>query len=219
MKNQFVKITAILFLGLAVVSCKKAKNETEAKDAEEVSNVAEKAVRYSADIETSTISWKGIAPAKAHKGTIKVSEGYLAFEDGGLTGGNFIIDMNSIVNLDLEDKTYNDKLVGHLKSADFFDVEKNPYSVFAITSVEEKDGKAMVKGNLTIKGIKKNIEFPATVTLNGGEVAFKSDVFSIDRTEWDVKYNSGKFFEDLRDKLINDNIELSFDVKATKVAI
>jgi len=214
-----VKITAILFLGLAVISCKKAKNETEAKDAEEVSTIAEQAVRYAANIETSTLSWKGIAPTKAHTGTIKVSEGYLAFENGGLSGGNFVIDMNSIVNLDLEDKTYNDKLVGHLKSADFFDVEKNPYSVFAITSVEEKDGKAMVKGNLTVKGIKKNIEFPATVTLNGDEVSLKSDVFSIDRTEWGVKYNSGKFFEDLKDKLINDNIELSFEVKATKAAI
>ena len=219
MKNQMVKITAILFLGLAVISCKKAKNETEAKDAEEVSTIAEQAVRYAANIETSTLSWKGIAPTKAHTGTIKVSEGYLAFENGGLSGGNFVIDMNSIVNLDLEDKTYNDKLVGHLKSADFFDVEKNPYSVFAITSVEEKDGKAMVKGNLTVKGIKKNIEFPATVTLNGDEVSLKSDVFSIDRTEWGVKYNSGKFFEDLKDKLINDNIELSFEVKATKAAI
>jgi polyisoprenoid-binding protein YceI len=219
MKNQFVKITAILFLGLAVVSCKKAKNETEANDAEEVSKVAEQAVKYAADVESSTISWKGIAPTKAHHGTINVSEGYLAFEDGGLAGGNFIINMNSIVNLDLEDKTYNDKLVGHLKSADFFDVEKNPYSVFAITSVEEKDGKAIVKGNLTVKGIKKNIEFPATVTLDGDKVSLKSDVFSIDRTEWDVRYNSGKFFENLKDKLINDNIELSFDVKATKAAI
>lgn len=219
MKNQFIKITVILFIGLAVVSCKKAKNETEAKDAEEVSKVAEQAVRYSADVETSTITWKGIAPTKAHNGTVNVSEGYLAFEDGDLAGGNFVIDMNSILNLDLEDKTYNDKLVGHLKSPDFFDVEKNPYSVFAITSIEEKDGKAMVKGNLTVKGIKKNIEFPATITLNGDEVSLKSDVFNIDRTEWDVKYNSGKFFENLKDKLINDNIELSFEVNATKAAI
>jgi len=219
MKNQLVKITAILFLGLAVVSCKKAKNETEAKEAEEVSTIAEQAVRYAANVEASVISWKGIGPTKAHNGTINVSEGYLAFEDGGLVGGNFIIDMNSIVNLDLEDKSYNDKLVGHLKSADFFDVEKNPYSVFAITSVEKKDGKAMVKGNLTVKGIKKNIGFSANVTVNGDEVSLKSNNFSIDRTDWDVKYNSGKFFQDLKDKLINDNIELSIKVKATKAAI
>lgn len=214
-----MKLTIVLFLGLSVVACKKAKNEVDANKAEDVSKIAEQAERYVANAEMSTISWKGIAPTKAHNGTLKVSEGYLAFENGGLVGGNFIIDMNSIVNLDLEDKTYNDKLVGHLKSSDFFDVEKNPYSVFAITGVEEKDDKAMVKGNLTVKGIKKNIEFPAIITMNGDEVALKSDVFSIDRTEWDVKYNSGKFFEDLKDKLINDNIELSFEIKANKAAI
>ena len=127
--------------------------------------------------------------------------------------------MNSMVNLDLEDEKYNEKLIGHLKSADFFDVENNSFSAFAITGVEVKDGKTMVKGNLTIKGIKKNIEFPATVNVNGDEVTFTSGTFNIDRTEWDVKYNSGKFFEDLKDKLIDDNIELSFDIKATKATM
>ena len=218
MKNQFVKITAILFLGLAVLSCKKAKNEVDANKAEEVSEIAAQAERYVANAETSTITWKGIAPTKAHNGTINISEGYLAFEDGSLAGGNFIIDMNSIENIDLEDEKFNAKLVGHLKSPDFFDVEKNAYSVFAITGVEKKNDKLMVKGNLTIKGIKKNIEFPAVVTMNGEEVTFKSETFSLDRTEWDVKYNSGKFFDDLKDKLINDNIELSFVVNGTKSA-
>ena len=218
MKNQLVKITTILFLGLAVVSCKKAKNEVDASKAEEVSEIADQAERYVANTETSTITWKGIAPTKAHNGTMNISEGYLAFEDGSLAGGNFIIDMNSIENVDIEDEKFNAKLVGHLKSPDFFDVEKNAFSVFAITGVEKKDDKLMVKGNLTIKGIKKNIEFPAVVTVNGEEVTFKSETFSLDRTEWDVKYNSGKFFDDLKDKLINDNIELSFVVNATKSA-
>lgn len=213
-----MKIATVLFLGLAVVSCKKATNETEAKSAEEVSNV-EEAAKYTADASASTIAWKGSAPTKSHNGTISISEGSIALEGGKLTGGNFIIDMNSIVNLDLEDETYNGKLVGHLKSADFFDVENNAFSAFAITGVEEKDGKTMVKGNLTIKGIKKNIEFPASITVDGDAVSFTSEAFNIDRTEWDVKYNSGKFFEDLKDKLIEDNIELSFTVKATKAAM
>ncbi|NNC69617.1 MAG: YceI family protein [Flavobacteriaceae bacterium] len=217
MKNQMVKVATVLFLGLAVVSCKKAKNETEATAAEDVQQLALAAERYVADLEGSTITWKGSKTAKSHNGTIGVSEGYVAFEGDQLTGGNFIIDMNSIVNLDLENEEYNTKLVNHLKSADFFEVEKHPYSVFAITSVDKKDnGKTMVKGNLTVKGIKKNIEFPATVTVNGDEVSFVSEPFTIDRTEWDVKYNSGKFFEDLKDKLINDEIEISFNIKAKK---
>lgn len=217
MKNQIVKVATVLFLGLAVVSCKKAKNETEASAAEEVQQLAEAAERYVTDVEGSTITWKGFKPTKSHNGTIKVSEGYVAFEGDKLTGGNFVIDMSTIVDLDLEDEEYNTKLVNHLKSADFFEVENHPYSVFAITSVDTKDdGKAMVKGNLTVKGIKKNIEFPATVNINGNEVSFVSEPFTIDRTEWDVKYNSGKFFEDLKDKLINDEVEISFNIKAKK---
>ena len=218
MKNQIMKVATILFIGLAIVSCKKAKNETEATVAEEVSNVAE-ATKYTADASASTIAWKGTAPTKSHNGTISISEGSLALEGGKLTGGNFILDMNSMVNLDLEDEKYNEKLIGHLKSADFFDVEKNAFSAFAITGVDEKDGNILVKGNLTIKGIKKNIEFPATVSVDGDVVSFASETFNIDRTEWDVKYNSGKFVEGLKDKLIDDNIEVSFTVKATKAVL
>jgi len=213
-----MKVAAVLFISLAIVSCKKAKNETEAKGAEEVADVSG-AATYTADASASTIAWKGTAPTKSHNGTISVSEGSIALDGGKLTGGNFIIDMNSIACLDIENEEYNGKLVGHLKSADFFDVANNAFSAFAITGVEEKDGKTMVKGNLTMKGIKKNIEFPATLNVDGDSVSLTSEAFTIDRTEWDIKYNSGKFFEDLKDKLINDNIELSFAVKATKAAM
>lgn len=216
MKNRFLKIVTVLFLGLSIVSCKKTKNETEAKDAEVVSQIETEAVRYIVEIDSSTVVWKGFKPTESHNGTIKVSEGYLAFDDTKLSGGNFIIDMNTIKDLSVEDEKYKAKLEGHLKSADFFDVENNPFGVFAITSIETNDGKTMVKGNLTIKNIKKNIEFPASVVLNGEEASFVSETFTIDRTEWDVKYNSGKFFDNLKDKLIEDNIEISFAIKATK---
>ena len=213
-----MKVAAIVFIGLAVVSCKKAQNETEAKTAEEVAEVAS-AAKYTANAEASTITWKGFKPAESHDGAIKISEGSLAMEDGKLTGGNFIIDMNSITNRDIESAEYNAKLVGHLKAADFFDVEKHPFSAFAITSVEDKDGKMMVKGNLSIKGIKKNIEFPAAITVDGDAVSFTSEVFNIDRTEWGIEYKSGKLVETLKDKVIKDNIEFVFDIKATKATM
>ena len=85
--------------------------------------------------------------------------------------------MNSIADLSIESAEYKAKLEGHLKSADFFDVEKNPYSVFAITGVDGDSGKVTVKGNLTIKGIQKNIEFPATISVNGEEASFVSEPF------------------------------------------
>ncbi len=216
MKIQLLKITMIFFIGLAVVSCKNTKNETEAKAAEEVSQIKTEAVRYIANAGSSTVAWKGSKPAKTHNGTIAISEGYLAFDKDKLSGGNFVIDMKTIKNLDIEDKEYNGKLVGHLSSADFFDVENHAFSVFTITGVEDNGDKVMVKGNLTIKSIKKNIEFPATITMSDTTVTFKSEPFTIDRTEWGVKYNSGKFFEDLKNKLINDEIELAIEVVATK---
>jgi len=219
MKNQITKIATILCISLAVVSCKKAQNKTEAKEAEAEATVAAVASKYTADAEASTITWKGFKPTESHDGAIKISEGSLAMEDGKLTGGNFIIDMNSITNRDVENAEYNAKLVGHLKNADFFDVEKHPFSVFTITSVEDKDGKTMVKGNLSIKGIKKNIEFPATIATDGDAVSFTSDVFSIDRTEWGIEYSSGKLAETLKDKIINDNIEFTFAIKANKATM
>ena len=216
MRNEFLKITTVLFIGLAVVSCKKAKNETEAKDAEEVTKVEAGAVKYIAEVDSSTVAWKGFKPSGTHNGTIKISEGYFAITDDKLAGGNFVIDMKTIKDLDLEDPKWNGKLVGHLSSPDFFDVENNAFSVFTITGVNDKEGKIMVKGNLTVKNIKKNIEFPAVVTFNGDELSFKSEPFTIDRTDWDIKFRSGKFFEDLKDKLINEEIEFVIEIKAKK---
>lgn len=217
MKNQILKFTTILFIGLSVIACKDAKNKTEATEAEEVTKVEEKAVTYTADADSSTLAWKGFKPGEFHNGTIQISEGYLAFDDGKLNAGNFVIDMKTIKNLDIENTEYNGKLLGHLASPDFFDVENHPSSAFSITGVEEKEGKTIVKGNLTIKNIKKNIEFPAIISVDGNNVTFKSEPFTIDRTDWDIKFKSGKFFTDLaKDKMIGDNIEFQIDVKATK---
>lgn len=215
-KNQILKVATILFVGLAVVACKDAKNKTEATDAKEVKNTTDEAVKYTADADNSTLAWKGSKLTGTHNGTVKISEGYFSFENGKLVGGNFIIDMNSIVVLDLEDPDKNGKLTGHLKSDDFFDVQNHANGAFTITDIEEKDGKTMVKGNLTVKNIKKNIEFPAEISINEGVVSLKSEPFTIDRTEWDIKYKSGKFTDLAKDKLIDDNIELQVDVKGKK---
>ncbi len=217
MRNQILKFVTILFIGLAVVACKDAKNKTEAIEAIEVAEVEAEAVRFTVDANNSTLAWKGSKLGDSHNGTIQISEGYLTLENGQLNGGNFIVDMKTIKNLDVEDAKHNADLVGHLASPDFFDVENHPVTAFAITSIEEKEGKTMVKGNLTIKNIEKNIEFPAKVILNGDNITFKSEAFTIDRTDWDIKFKSGKFFSDLaKNKIINDNIEFQIEVKATK---
>lgn len=216
MKKQILKVATILFIGLTMVACKDAKNKTEATEAEEMAKTSTEAVTYTADVNGSNLAWKGSKLTGTHNGTIKISEGNFSVEGGKLVGGNFIIDMNSIVVLDLEDAEKNGKLTGHLKSGDFFDVENHANGAFAITGVEEKDGKTVVKGNLTVKSIKKNIEFPAIVSVSENGVTLKSEPFTIDRTEWDIKFKSGKFTDLAKDKLIDDNIELQVEVKGTK---
>jgi polyisoprenoid-binding protein YceI len=137
--------------------------------------------------------------------------------DGVITGGSFLIDMNSIVDLDIPaDKEGNAKLVGHLKSADFFDVEKYPTAAFEITGMETTDGKTMLSGNLTLKDAKNNITFPVSVSDEGNTMTLTSETFTIDRSKWNVQYGSKSFFDNLGDKFINDDIELKIKVSATK---
>ena len=136
-------------------------------------------------------------------------------KDGKISGGNFTIDMASITNDDLKDKPdYQTKLVTHLKSDDFFKVDKNPTSEFKITSVKEKDGKPWVIGKLTLLGKTETVEFPATVETKDGVTTGKAKV-EIDRTKWGVVYGAGNIFKELTaDKVINNNMELELNIVA-----
>ncbi len=163
------------------------------------------------------MTWKGDKKVgDAHNGTIKFKKGLFYLENGTLVAGKFVIDMNSISNSDLDDGNYKEKLERHLKAADFFDVAKFPTAKFVVVGSEIKDGKLHITGNLTIKGVTKNITIPAMLTENGNDVTLKSDSFNLDRTDFGIQYNSGKFFDNLKDKAINDLIQFSFEIKAGK---
>ena len=211
------KLIPFFLIAMAIVSCKEDKNKTETKAEEEVKTSTAEAVKFNVDTEHSTITWKGSKKVgESHNGTLQLSEGSLALEGDKLKGGSFVIDMNSIKNIDIEDAVDNKKLIGHLHSPDFFDVANHPTAKFEITEVIEEVGMDLIKGNLTIKGITKNIQVPATTTVADDGATFKSMTFTIDRTEWDIKYSSGKFFDNLKDKVINDEIEFTIDIKAKK---
>lgn len=166
------------------------------------------------DITTSVISWKGFKPLGTHSGDIKLLEGNITMSGGKLTGGEFVIDMKSINTLDLEAGKGKEKLDGHLKSADFFDIEKYPTSKFVITKVEDKGEKLHVTGDLTIKDVTKSVTIPATLSTENGVTTFKSETFEINRVDYNVKYGSKSIFANLKDKFINDEMELSFVVKS-----
>jgi len=153
--------------------------------------------------------------------TINARELYdLQADAGALKGGSFIMDMSSIKVEDLTDAKQNGDLVGHLKSPDFFAVDSHKVANFVITSVEalpaaDAEGNThSISGNLTIKGITNGIKFPAMVQMDAASVKANAK-FDIDRTLWNIRYGSGKFFKGLGDKMINDNITLNINLQAT----
>ncbi len=161
--------------------------------------------------EKSTINWLGKKIGGQHEGLIKLKNGVLEEKNGKIVSGSFVIDMTSLTNTDLQDEGYNKKLVGHLKSDDFFGVEKFPTATLNITKATKfSNGKASITGKLTIKGKTENITFD--IVKNENTYTAKIE---IDRSKYDVKYGSTSFFDSLGDKAIDDifilNIKLLID--------
>jgi len=159
------------------------------------------------DTNKSSIAWLASKVTGEHNGTIKLQSGTLEMGDQGLTGGQFVVDMNTINNLDLSGE-YKDKLEGHLKSDDFFGVEKHPTASLTFKEVTQRANQNVyvVVGELTIK----NISHPITFDLNMGANEATAKLV-VDRAKYDVRFRSASFFENLGDKLIFDDFEL--DVK------
>ena len=165
---------------------------------------------YKVDTEASSIDWIGRKITGQHTGKIKISSGDLLVNGNAIKGGSFVMDMNSM-NSDSQ------KLTGHLKTDDFFSVEKNPTSKFVITKVTGagKD-RINVIGDLTIKGITQSISFPATVKKEGNAIVAVAKNVMIDRSKFDIRYGSKSFFNDIGDKAIDDNFELGINLVAKK---
>lgn len=160
------------------------------------------------DVSTSKITWTGKKVTGEHMGHIHFKSGQLMFNGADLSGGEFIVDMSTITCTDLKDEEYNKKLVGHLKSDDFFGVSKYAESTLKLTAVKKAGDSYDVKGDLTIKGKTNPVAFKVTLAGN----TFMGTII-VDRTLYDVRYGSGKFFDNLGDKMIYDEFELAFEVK------
>ena len=217
MKRQIFNLLTIMALTVVFTSCKKKADEANTSAAEEAVVAESTSQKYIASVDETTITWKGFKPTGTHSGTIALDNGVFTTNDGKLHSGTFLINMASLKVTDIPaEEPGNGKLAGHLKSADFFDVEKFPNAAFEVTGSEDKDGKTMLSGNLSLKGVENNITFPVTVSNEGDMMSITSEAFTIDRSKWNVKYGSKSFFDDLGDKFINDEIELQITVKAKK---
>jgi len=166
--------------------------------------------------EASTVKWVGSKITSSHEGNIQISSGKLVLDHGKLVGGEFVIDMNTMVNTDIEDKESGDNLVKHLKADDFFGVEKHPTSTLKITNVNHISlSNYLITADLTIKGITHPVNFSADVKIiKTAYLATATLVF--DRTKYGIEYNSGSFFDNLGDYLILDDITLELFLLSVK---
>ncbi|MBB6003020.1 YceI family protein [Arcicella rosea] len=174
-------------------------------------NTGKKATTLPVDTKGSKIHWLAKKVTGQHEGTIAISSGSLVTSGTKVTGGSFVIDMKSIVCTDITDAEYNKKFIGHITTGDFFEVEKFPTSTFKITKVAG----ANITGDLTLHGITKSITFPAKIAVAGGKTTATASI-PVDRTEFNVKYGSKKFFESIGDKAIDDVFNLDVTLVAGK---
>jgi len=159
--------------------------------------------RMSADTAKTKLNWLGEKVTGQHTGTIKLQSGWITFSDNKIVSGEFLINMAS-----LKDDESNARLEGHLKSDDFFSVGKFPVSKLVLKGSDSfEKGSAVVRGELTIKGVTKPVEFKAAMQKKDDGTWFYSNIV-IDRTNYSIKYGSGSFFDNLGDKTIYDEFKL-----------
>lgn len=215
MKKTLLNVLGATVVMAIVASCGTKDSTVQTGDAQDAAAAA--GADYTVSTDETTLAWSAEKVGGAHNGVVKLAGGLLNVVGGNIEAGKFDVDLNTIQVEDITDAEQNANLVGHLKSDDFFSVEKFPLSSFEITGVEKGAvaDSVTVNGNLTIKGISKNISIPAYVAVDSTSANVVAD-FAIDRTEWDIKYKSGKFFPELGDKAIKDAIKFKLNLKASK---
>ena len=157
--------------------------------------------------EGSTVSFIGSKVTGSHDGGFNGFEGKIVLVDGepAMSSIEMVIDMTSLW-------ADNERLTGHLKSADFFEVETYPTATFASTEIMAADeGGYLVTGNLDLHGVVKSISFPAQIEVGPDSVTATAE-FSIMRFDFDV------VFPGRPDDLIRDEVVIKFDIVAAPAA-
>ncbi len=205
---KLIKISLIGLIALSIFSCNKTseKNENTISTTNKENEKTEK-VMYQIDTDVSVTHWKGsMVGVYAHEGDLKFKSGNYSLSNGNIVGGEFIVDMNSMITTD-DDALYimapREKLIGHLKSADFFDTDNFPTATFKISKVNG----AEVFGNLTIKG-KTNEEKLTNVKIQDSHL---SGTLTFDRQKYGVTYKNT-----MNDMVLSDDIELNIEITGIK---
>lgn len=236
---------ALLLSGAFLAACdsKPAGDVAEVGQAQEVADIQE-ATTFSVDKSASKVGWIGLKPGGRHYGSFGIQDGQLQIQNGEVAGGNLVLDLNDIDVKDLQGE-YRDKLTGHLKSPDFFDVSNHPTGKFEITSISKLDGNATdaalteesrkevdndadqflpevtnpthrVTGNLSLRDTTLSVTFPAKIEMTDNGLQAQAR-FVIDRTNWGIKYRDDTdAVNRAKDEVIFNNVAVGFDLNAKK---
>jgi len=228
MKKISILLLAFVSAAVLFTACKNEKQES-ATVVESAKTPAVETLtadgKYVVQTNTVNVAWDASKVGGKHNGTIGLKEGFVSFEEGKVTGGEFIFDMESITVLDQEGE-WKEKLEAHLKGYakgkedHFFNVAKFPTATYTITGAEliEANNKVdlLIKGDLEMKGISNPVEILTAINQEGDELNFNSGNIILDRTKWGVNYNSKSIFPDITDNFIYDEISLSFAISTKK---
>lgn len=209
-------VFAVLVASFGNRASQNLTGDNEVETGEPISGTAS----YRVDTLESEVVWSGsrsLLVDYTHEGSINVATGTVSIVDGEVSSARVVLDMKTIkTTADGEGAPAGGSTLDtHLKSADFFDVNRYPASVFVLTSATPTDNENEynVTGNLTIKNVTKAITFPAQIYMENGDLHIYGDV-TVDRTLWDIRYGSGKFFQDIGDKAIDDEFTLNLAIVA-----
>lgn len=214
------KLFIVLFAAAAVTACK--QNTKTAQEVKDVAQADSAAATYVVDPAMSQLAWTASKVTATHHGKVSIKEGTLSVQNGQITAGNFVVDMKTFTNEDIKDTAYKAKFLGHIAGEQFFMVDKYPTATFEISSVtpqtDDKGNTHKIAGNLTIKGEKHGIEFPANIAMGDNELRAKGKI-TINRNEWGIIWG-GKEDKDLmnnmRDDVISNMIEFDVHIVAKK---
>ncbi|MEQ8353443.1 MAG: YceI family protein [Leptospiraceae bacterium] len=194
------KSLILILTGTLIFSCAEAPDAEMATTGEATTESEATGEKRSINIEQSKVSWIGTKITGQHNGTIRIKSGHIFVDGEEITGGEFVMDMSTITVLDLTGEK-KQKLEKHLRTTDFFEVQKYPESKFSITSVEKQGDSLQVTGNLTMRDTTHSIQFKASVEKDesGNPNRVTAD-FNIDRQKWGVVYK-GKPDDAIRDEV------------------
>ncbi|RAJ10575.1 polyisoprenoid-binding protein YceI [Chitinophaga skermanii] len=220
-----IKVIISIFLSATLfMSCAQAPTADKAvvQDADSIS-VNDVGDVYKLDTASSVLTWIGTKSTGGHSGEFDITSGNIYVQDSTITGGQFIINVGSLKNVDLaKDADMRSQLETELRGPNFFDVAKFPSAKFDIISVQPyksepgadtillQNATHIVKGNLTIKNVTKSMSFPVRITLTADAVLAQAN-FNMDRTLWGMTYRADK---SLQDKLINSQVNITFSITA-----